>query len=116
MVQRSSAIAKALRQKPGDWMRRKGLQKYMEPSIKGSADIDWSEETARNALLSQIVSDAHKLLQIAGRSHADTKEAARLLEALLLQDVEETTSSTGEPQTQIKQGTAKGRIPCATDP
>ena len=116
IVQLSSAIAKALRQKPDDWMRAKGLQRYVQPSIKGSADIDWADEAARNALLAQIVSDARGLLQIAGRSHTDTKEAARLLEALLLQDVEETISSTGGPQAQIKQGTAKGRIPSATDP
>lgn len=116
IVQLAAPIAKALRQKPEDWMRSQNMGRYTQPSVKGGADIDWADDEARSALLTQIVSDARRLLQIAGSSEADTKDAAQLLRALLLQDVEETALSSDEVQAHIKQGTAKGRIPSATDP
>ena len=43
-------------------------------------------------------------------------KASKLLSKLLLQDIEETTTPTGEPTAKIKEGTAKDRIPSATDP
>ena len=44
------------------------------------------------------------------------REAASLLQQLLLQDVEVKKSDDGLEQAHIKEGTAKGRMPSATDP
>jgi hypothetical protein len=112
----ATALSKAEKQSPDDWMRSRNLAKYREPSIKGSVELDWSDEEARNGFLAQIVSDAHGLLEIADGSKADIKDAAHLLESLLLQDVQENVSPAGDPEVKIKQGTVKGRIPSTTDP
>ena len=38
------------------------------------------------------------------------REAARLLEQLLLQDVEETTGADGQPKARVREGTAPGGL------
>jgi transposase len=111
-----------------------GLTRYANKSVKGSADIDWSDEQARQAFLGQIVADARLLLGICSGQDERVKQAASMLGALLLQDIEPPKpvspqqSGTQEPQTppastsqeaapmQVKQGTARGRIPSVTDP
>lgn len=125
------ALAKPRGQKPEDWARSHDLRRYFETSVKGSAAIDWSEKEARKAFLTEIVTDARRLLRIAGErlptlspSHQEgVREAAVLLEQLLVQDVEERTGgsggsggSDGQPQAEVKEGTARGRVPSATDP
>ncbi len=67
-------------------------------------------------MLTQIVEDARRLLLLASGSDPKVREAAQLLEQLLLQDVEVSPTDDGGAQTSIKEGTAKGRIPSATDP
>jgi len=111
--QLGSAIAKSLKAHPGQWMQENGLSRYTEPSIKGSADIDWSNSKAREALITQIVSDARRLLGMACGSDTKVREAGELLGQLLLQDVEE---GSNESQVRIKKGMSKDRIPSATDP
>jgi hypothetical protein len=83
--------------------------------VKGSADIDWSDKDARASFLTLIVVDAHKLLAMANGQGPQVKDAADLLSKLLLQDVEEGNSD-DPPTAAIKEGTAKGRMPSATDP
>ena len=36
--------------------------RYLEPSIKGSTDVDWSDFEARRGFLAAIVADAEWLL------------------------------------------------------
>lgn len=116
--QLASALARSGGEDPGEWMKRNGFKPYTEPSVKGSADIDWSDKAQRENLLSRIVSDARTVLAKCAGSEASSKalEAAELLEKLLLQDIEETVSASGEVVTKVKQGTEKDRIPSATDP
>src|SRR5262249_42277693 len=94
---------------------------YFGPSVKGSADLDWSDPAARHQFLAQIVTDARRLLRLAGAAGGDDgapagREAAALLEQLLLQDVVESREGEGRLQAAIKEGTAPERIPSATDP
>src|SRR5207245_2829320 len=65
--------------------------------------------------------DARRLLRLAGAAlagddGATVREAAALLEQLLLQDVVETPDGAGGVKAAIKAGTAPARIPSATDP
>jgi hypothetical protein len=123
MAQLIRAVAKTQRLPPEAWAAAHDLSRYFEPSLKGSADLDWSDPEARGAFLSQIVGDARRLLRRAGEALADeggdaVREAAQLLSQLLLQDVVETPQGPGggPVQAAIRPGTAPGRIPSATDP
>jgi hypothetical protein len=111
----ASGMARVKRKKPERWMCSHGLERYLEPSIKGSVEIDWSDPEARDGFLSQIVADARQLLALA-ESEPSVREASELLRKLLLQDIEEDTSSGGEPKAKIKDGTARERIPSISDP
>jgi len=111
----AAGLATRDRCKVDRWLRSHDLGRYTEPSIKGSADVDWSDQQARDAFLTQIVADARRLLAMAGSDPA-VREASELLRKLLLQDVEEGESSDGKPQARIKPGTSRDRIPSATDP
>lgn len=108
-------------QSPEHWARAHDLGRYFGPSVKGSADLDWSDGEARSQFLAEIVTDARRLLRLAGvalagQDAAAVREAAALLEQLLLQDVVETDEGAGGLKTRIKQGTAPERIPSASDP
>jgi hypothetical protein len=117
------ALAKRTRLQPEAWAEAHDLSRYFAPSLKGSADLDWSDPQARGAFLSQIVTDARRLLHQAGEAlsgdGADAvREAAQLLSQLLLQDVVASPPGPGGGplQATIHPGTAPGRIPSATDP
>lgn len=110
------ALAEPAGQHPDAFLSDNDLGRYTQSSLKGSADIDWSDEAAKSALLTQIVQDARRLLGLASLSRTKGGEAASLLEQLLLQDVEVGKTHDGQEQASIKEGTAKGRIPSATDP
>jgi hypothetical protein len=115
--QLARALAKIAGQNTDSYLCTNGLSRYTEPSIKGSADIDWSDEQARSRVLTEIVVDAKRLLSIAG-SHdtAVVRDAAKLLEQLMLQDIQTKKNDDGSEHSTIIDGTAKGRVPSATDP
>jgi hypothetical protein len=110
--------------RPAAWATEHDLGRYFAASLKGSADLDWSDPGARQGFLTEVVADARRLLRLAGARLAGlaaekaekVREAAQLLEQLLLQDVVETTGEDGHPQAAVKEGTATGRVPSATDP
>jgi len=104
------------RMRPQDWMRTQGLSRYAASSLKGSADIDWSDEGVRQSLLAEMVSDARALLEAAAGGGDAVDKASRLLRALLLQDVVEGVREEGDPRASIREGTAPGRIPSVSDP
>jgi Transposase DDE domain/Transposase domain (DUF772) len=115
------ALARAQQQAPEAWAGAHALSRYFAPSLKGSADLDWSDPDQRHQFLTEIVTDARRLLRLAGEAlggegAATVREAAQLLEQLLLQDVVETKRSEGESHAALRQGTSPGRIPSATDP
>lgn len=110
------ALAKEAHADVEDWLRAHALERYTHSSLKGSADLDWSDEAAKEALLTSVVLDAKRLLGLATSPSERVREAATLLEALLLQDVAVTVTPDGVEHAKIKEGTAPGRIPSATDP
>ncbi len=120
----SRALASAAGEKEEAWRVAHGLARHTAPSVKGSAALDWSDAAQRQQFLTEIVTDARRLLAIAGRVLPTLKdgpaqrvrEQAALLERLLLQDVEEKPDENGKPTATIKPGTAPGRSPSATDP
>jgi hypothetical protein len=110
------AIARTQERKLDDFLGTHDLHRYTSASLKGSADIDWSDEEAKEALLTQVVADAKRVLALAPLSDPEVGKAAQLLQQLLLQDVEVSTTPDGSEKAQVKEGTVKGRIPSATDP
>lgn len=117
------ALAQQERLLPEAWAEAHNLSGYFAPSLKGSADLDWSDATARTAFLAQIVTDARRLLHLAeeassGEDAPVLQEAAQLLRQLLLQDVVETPPGEGgsRGQVELRHGTSEGRVPSATDP
>ncbi len=117
------ALATAARQAPEAWAKAHDLSRYFAPSLKGSADLDWSDPEARNQFLTEIATDARRLLRLAGEVLAEegaarVREAAQLLSQLLLQDlVESPPRADGSGGgAALREGTAPGRIPSATDP
>src|SRR3989441_1567963 len=115
------ALAAAVGQEPETWAQAHDLGRYFSPSVKGSADLDWSDPEARNQFLAELVTDARRLLRLAGAAlaggdGATVREAAALLEQLLLQDVVETPDGAGGVKAAIQEGDAPQRIPSATDP
>jgi len=138
------ALARRERAKPVEWMQAQGLQKYTGSSLKGAAEIDWSDPAARERFLNEIVKDAVKLLGVAREAAQQESEAgqraileaADLLGKLLMQDIEPTPNigptpaeddgiagenlAAGKDQKEnpvrIRQGTESERMPSATDP
>jgi Transposase DDE domain/Transposase domain (DUF772) len=113
-------LAKVSGEKLDVWVARQGLGRYFAPSIKGSAELDWSDPSARQQFLSGIVADARRMLlrasHVGEQDRVRVKEACGLLEQLLLQDVT-WEKEPGQPlSAELKQGTAPDRVPSATDP
>jgi len=105
---------------PKAWASERGLGRYFGSSLKGEANIDWDDETARRAFLKEVVADADRLLQMARQawqSSADDaereslREGAELLTQLLWQDIERRPDGAA-----IKEGVSRDRIVSAHDP
>lgn len=124
-------LAEAAGQSVADWAAAHDLAAYVrsrEQSLKGGAEVDWSDRRSRQAFLAQVVTAARRLLTLAAERLSTlgpgAAEAVRteseLLTALLAQDVTEPPSSgssgSSAGETELKEGTARDRIPSATDP
>lgn len=92
------------------------MTRYLARSIKGGAGIDWSDEKARNALLTEEVRDARRLPELVASLGVQlpslVDEALELLGKVAVQDVTELPDGTFE----ITRGTAPGRVVSVTDP
>ena len=105
----------------GKWAKARGYGRYLASSIKGEATIDWSDKRARTALLSGIVADADRLLELSRQAQGELPEdsaerqqivaAAELLGQLLLQDVERT-----EGGVSLRDGVSRDRMMSVHDP
>ena len=49
------------RQEVAAWAEPEGYDRYREPGIKGSTEVDWSNPEARRGFLAAIVADAERL-------------------------------------------------------
>ena len=109
-------------QPPATWAAAGGYGRYvMAPSLKGAAEIDWSDAEQRRRVLGEIVADADRLLALARQARAELVagsadevalvEAAGLLSRVLAQDVERGTDGLA-----LKQGVASDRLVSVHDP
>jgi len=106
---------------PVAWAIGHDLARYVGTSLKGEAAIDWEDAAARQTFLTEVVSDADRLLELARRVRAETaldaaaqqdvSEAASLLGQILLQDVERTADGAS-----LKEGVAHDRMVSVHDP
>lgn len=98
-----------------------GCARYTEgPSLKGQAEIDWQDASARRRFLAGIVADADRLLEevrrVRGRLEPDSpedrglEEAAGLLSRVLQQDIERR-----EDGPELHEGVAPDRMPSVHD-
>ena len=103
------------------WAEQQGYARYLEPRIKGEAQIDWDDEGARTAFLAGIVADADGLLEQARQAQegcapdspvrGQIAAAARLLGQLLRQDVKRLDEGI-----RLRQGVDQDRIVSVHDP
>ena len=103
------------------WAQAQGYERYFGSRIKGEAAIDWSDRKARTALLSGIVADADRLLELSRQAPGELGEesaerqrmvaAAELLGQLLLQDVARTDDGVS-----LKDGVSRDRMMSVHDP
>ncbi len=97
------------------FLSKRHLQHLLSPSLKGAADIDWSDEAARQSFLGTLAQSASALIKEADGADPKVKASADLLEQLLLQDVQVHPEKPEDPTAEIKRGTVKGRVPSVTD-
>ncbi|PZN07743.1 MAG: IS5/IS1182 family transposase [Bacillota bacterium] len=134
------ALAGAAGQTTATWAAEHELAEYVrrrERSLKGEAVVDWTDAADRRRFLRTVVGAARRLLalaaaqvpQLSGAAARAVQAEVELLTALLTQDVVETpppsdgSSGSGggsgggsdAPQVELRDGTAKDRIPSATD-
>ena len=121
MRQLMRAMADAQGRDVEAWAEEQGLGTYLASSIKGAADVDWGDEEARKGFLHGIVTDAERLLRLAGEARARMVEgdqageciegAGALLRQLVIQDVQ-----VCEEGSTLKEGVARDRIVSVHDP
>lgn len=79
------------------WARSQDLSRYWEASsLKGEAEIDWSDDKERRVFLNGLVADAERLLMVAHKRAADAskedadriEDASALIKRLIAQDTE----------------------------
>ena len=121
MVKLLRALAAVARTTDREWAKARGYERYLASSIKGEAAIDWSDKRARSVLLSLIVADADRLLELSRQAQGELGEdsaerqqivaAAELLGQLLLQDVERAGDGVN-----LKDGVSRDRMMSVHDP
>jgi transposase len=99
-----------------------GCTRYVQgSSLKGQADVDWTDPQARQRFLAEIVADADRLLDLVRRMRARLTEdspkdqelvtAAGMLARILAQDLERDESGP-----RLKRGVAPDRLISVHDP
>ena len=120
IVKLARTLAAGAGEAPQAWARQQGFSRYFGSSVKGEANIDWGDEAARRAFLSEVVADADRLLQTAREAFENSadeavreslREAAELVAQLLLQDIERRLDGVA-----IKEGVSPDRIVSVHDP
>jgi transposase len=114
-------LAQVAGTEPKEWAQQHGLERYDGSSIKGQAEIDWSDPEARRQFLSSIVADADGLLEVVrsvrgelesgSSADATVEAAAELLVSLLQQDIERRDDGPA-----LTRGVAKDRVVSVNDP
>ena len=109
-------VARCLGERAESLALRWGLSSYLRRSIKGGAAIDWSDESARNTLLTSEIRDADRLADLVASLQVsfppEVEESLELLRRVARQDVDELADGTF----RIARGTRPGRVISTTDP
>jgi hypothetical protein len=111
-------VARCMGKRPDELARSWDLAPYMARGIKGAAGIDWDDQGQRNALLTQEIADADRVVARVADLDQQVKlpeqvrEAVQLLAQVARQDVEQLDDGSF----RIAKGTAKGRIISISDP
>lgn len=118
------ALSQASGEKLDALVSRLDLTRYFDEkvSLKGSAQIDWSNDAERRVFLNSLVADAQRALleakrikkAVSDKQKSAITSAEELLSQLVTQDVEPDPATPGK--VRIREGTAKDRIPSAHDP
>lgn len=118
-------LAKAAGVPLSEWMTKHDLEPYLGSSLKGEADIDWSNSTEKEELLGGLVADATRVLELGRRLGAQfapgsTEEerllrAGEILKQVLLQDVEPSESG-DRSRKRVRRGTSGERMVSVHDP
>lgn len=122
IVKLARVLAKLAGQPLAAWAEAQGYERYVgQTSLKGTAEIDWSDASERRRFLGEIVADADRLLaqarearsglEVGSAAEATLVEAAGLLGRVLIQDIERRDDGPA-----IKQGVAKDRLVSVHDP
>jgi transposase len=121
IVKLARALAALAGVDPNVWLQTQDLVRYGGSSLKGEAGIDWESISARQALLTAIVADADRRLELARPAladltpntpaHTQLSEGATLLGQILLQDVERIGNGA-----RILDGVAADRVISVHDP
>jgi hypothetical protein len=105
------------------WVHQHGLERYLAPSIKGEAEVDWDDEQARQAFLQGLVAEGERLLELSQEVMAQMPESSKQSERIrragallkqLIQHAERTEHT--EAGVALKQGVAKDRVVSVHDP
>jgi hypothetical protein len=122
IVKLARVLAQLAGQRVGTWAEQQGYGRYLTaPSLKGTAEIDWSDPEQRRRFLGEIVADADRLLDLARQARAALEarspaeatllEAAGVLSRVLQQDVERPDDGP-----RLRQGVADDRLVSVHDP
>jgi transposase len=122
IVKLARVLARQAGQRLATWAEQHGYGRYVSgPSLKGQAELDWSDAAARRRFLGEIVADADRLLELARAARTGLAEgspeeaalagAAGLLGRVLLQDVERRDDGPA-----LKAGVAADRLVSVHDP
>jgi len=118
-VVRSTALLTSVDE--AELIEQHGLGRHFASSFKAAVDIDWSDEDAKKAVITQLVGDAKVALLLSAealeldtesKAAQDLAAARSLLSDLLLQDIEESEDG----GVKKRRGTKPDRIISTTDP
>lgn len=109
-------VARCLERAPEALAEEWKLERYMARSIKGTVAIDWSNEAARNGLITEEIRDADKLAEQVSALKLtlpdEVTEAIAVLAKVARQDVDELPDGSFA----VARRTARGRVISLTDP
>jgi hypothetical protein len=110
----AKVLAQLDQQSPQEWAAKMDLSRYWEgSSLKGDANIDWSDERERRVFLNGLAADAQRLLleadkRLKGCTEPEAKslkEASTLLRRLVSQDTEPVPPKPGKKTSAEKEPT-----------
>lgn len=126
IVSVSRVLSKLSGKRPEEWAAEHELKRYVGSSLKGEVGLDWSNESEKRALLTELAGDAERVLEMAkrackGLAATDARRerlmaAAEILGQVLVQDVEPDPEESGGGGKKLRQGTSGERICSVHDP